>query len=50
LVNSRHKLALKYNDVSVLENMHAAYTLKLLNDPSNNFLANIDEDDALLVR
>lgn len=30
LVNSRHKLAIRYNDNSVLENMHIATTYKLM--------------------
>jgi len=30
LVNTRHKLAVNYNDLSVLESMHASKTFKLM--------------------
>jgi hypothetical protein len=50
LVNNRDKLALRYNDISVLENMHASYTLKLLDEPSNCFYEGTIDDDLTLMR
>jgi 3',5'-cyclic-nucleotide phosphodiesterase len=32
LINSRNKVAIRYNDQSVLENMHCATTFKILLD------------------
>ena len=36
LCNSRHELALLYNDTAVLENHHVAKTFKLTLDPMND--------------
>ncbi|CAH0401374.1 unnamed protein product [Chilo suppressalis] len=45
LCNSRHSLAVLYNDVSVLESHHAALTFKLtLNDDRVNIFKNLDRD------
>ncbi|XP_038211165.1 high affinity cAMP-specific and IBMX-insensitive 3',5'-cyclic phosphodiesterase 8-like isoform X1 [Zerene cesonia] len=45
LCNSRHSLAILYNDVSVLESHHAALTFKLtLNDDRVNIFKNLDRD------
>ncbi|KAL0820280.1 hypothetical protein ABMA28_006193 [Loxostege sticticalis] len=45
LCNSRHPLAILYNDVSVLESHHAALTFKLtLNDDRVNIFKNLDRD------
>ncbi|XP_028167540.1 high affinity cAMP-specific and IBMX-insensitive 3',5'-cyclic phosphodiesterase 8 isoform X3 [Ostrinia furnacalis] len=45
LCNSRHPLAVLYNDVSVLESHHAALTFKLtLNDDRVNIFKNLDRD------
>ena len=43
LVNNRHKLAVRYNDFSVLENMHSAKTFKLLS--TDNIFSNLSTDD-----
>ncbi|XP_060805389.1 high affinity cAMP-specific and IBMX-insensitive 3',5'-cyclic phosphodiesterase 8 isoform X3 [Amyelois transitella] len=45
LCNSRHPLAILYNDVSVLESHHAALTFKItLNDERVNIFKNLDRD------
>ena len=40
-VNSSHELALVYNDISVLENMHASNTLRILKKRSTNILEHL---------
>ncbi|XP_041984871.1 high affinity cAMP-specific and IBMX-insensitive 3',5'-cyclic phosphodiesterase 8 isoform X2 [Aricia agestis] len=51
LCNSRHALAVLYNDVSVLESHHAALTFKLtLNDDRVNIFKNLDRDTYKSVR
>ncbi|XP_048483687.1 high affinity cAMP-specific and IBMX-insensitive 3',5'-cyclic phosphodiesterase 8 isoform X4 [Plutella xylostella] len=51
LCNSRHPLALLYNDFSVLESHHAAITFKLtLNDDRANIFKNLDRDTYKTVR
>ena len=37
LKETKNKIAIKYNDISILENMHIAETFKLINDPNNEF-------------
>lgn len=45
LCNSRHNLAILYNDVSVLESHHTALTFKLtLNDDRVNIFKNLDRE------
>ena len=41
LVASKNELALRYNDISVLENMHCAMVYQLLNDPQYNIFHNL---------
>jgi len=36
LVNTQHELAVKYNDQSVLENMHIAVAMEIATDPMCN--------------
>ncbi|XP_068620562.1 high affinity cAMP-specific and IBMX-insensitive 3',5'-cyclic phosphodiesterase 8 [Battus philenor] len=51
LCNSRHPLAILYNDVCVLESHHAALTFKLtLNDDRVNIFKNLDRDTYKTVR
>ena len=42
LKETKNKIAIKYNDISILENMHIAKTFKLINDPNNEY--NIFQD------
>lgn len=39
LISSKNELALRYNDLSVLENMHCALIYTLLNDPQFNIFS-----------
>jgi high affinity cAMP-specific and IBMX-insensitive 3',5'-cyclic phosphodiesterase 8 len=51
LINSANDLALLYNDLSVLESHHAAFTFKLtLSDPRVNIFQNLDPDTFKIVR
>ena len=45
LVETKHELAIRYNDVSVLENHHVATAFSLLSDPKNDITANFSKDD-----
>jgi hypothetical protein len=42
LKETKHKIAIKYNDISILENMHIAETFKIINNPNNEY--NIFQD------
>ena len=42
LKETRNEIAIKYNDISILENMHIAETFKLINNPNNEY--NIFQD------
>ena len=46
LKETKNELAIRYNDVSILENMHIAQTFKLINYPNNeyNIFENIDNN------
>ena len=37
LKETRNKIAIKYNDISILESMHIAQTFKLINNPNNEY-------------
>ena len=50
LVNTRHKIALRYNDSSVLENMHIAKIFKLLSSPESDILQTLVSEDWVHVR
>ena len=50
LVNNAHEIAVKYNDVSVLENMHSAIVFKLLMSEDKNILENLDSADWFYIR
>ena len=45
LVNNRDKIAVRYNDASVLENMHASKTFKLLTTRGLDIFSNLSQDD-----
>ncbi|CBZ52185.1 putative 3',5'-cyclic phosphodiesterase [Neospora caninum Liverpool] len=44
MVNANTPLALTYNDISVLENMHASLTFRLLRDPRLNLLNHLQRE------
>jgi high affinity cGMP-specific 3',5'-cyclic phosphodiesterase 9 len=43
-INARTELAIRYNDISPLENHHCAVAFQILNNPSCNIFANISEE------
>lgn len=45
LVNAKKRLAIIYNDISVLENMHACRTFEILGQSDNNFLSSCTNED-----
>ncbi|OMJ92288.1 hypothetical protein SteCoe_4947 [Stentor coeruleus] len=45
LVNNRDRLAIQYNDSSVLENMHCSTTFSLMNKPGCNLLESLSQSD-----
>jgi 3',5'-cyclic-nucleotide phosphodiesterase/cAMP-specific phosphodiesterase 4 len=50
LVATQDKLAMKYNDNSVLENMHAAMTFRVLQRPNSNIVGTLVHDDWVTFR
>lgn len=50
LVNVRDKLAINYNDRSVLENHHASATFRILQDEENNIFCNLTPNQYTQVR
>ena len=44
LIASKHTLALRYNDISILENMHSSTIFTLLADSQLNILINLNPD------
>lgn len=44
-INTLSQYSITYNDRSVLESFHAAEATKILLDPKNNILENLDKDD-----
>ncbi len=50
LINLRDKLAIRYNDKSVLENMHAALTFTLAEKKECNIIGNIALEDYKIFR
>lgn len=45
LINTKHELAIRYNDSSPLENMHASTCFQVLQKPATNFLDSLSEAD-----
>lgn len=45
LIASKNELALRYNDISVLENMHCALVYTLLNDPNCNIFSHLKSSE-----
>ena len=51
LVNSKHPIAVQYNDTSVLENYHLAETFQIIyNEPNCNFLRKLSIDEEKIFR
>ena len=50
LIYNRDPMAIRYNDISCLENMHAALTFKLLADENNNFMKELPDNEFLISR
>jgi len=50
MINSSSPLALRYNDVSVLENHHASTLATILSDPSSDVLRNFDKEEKRMAR
>jgi len=44
-IKARHDLAYRYNDIAVLENMHAALTFELINMPYHKICENLQTDE-----
>ena len=49
-IKSRHKLAITYNDQSVLENMHCAVAFETLAEEANNFVSGWSSEDYSVFR
>ncbi|KAK3596452.1 hypothetical protein CHS0354_015924 [Potamilus streckersoni] len=49
-INARTELAIRYNDMSPLENHHCAVAFQILSNPECNIFANIDKDTYKRVR
>uniref|UniRef100_A0A1I8IQK5 Phosphodiesterase n=1 Tax=Macrostomum lignano TaxID=282301 RepID=A0A1I8IQK5_9PLAT len=43
-INARTELAIRYNDISPLENHHCAVAFQILNNPETNIFANVDKE------
>ncbi|CAH8440130.1 unnamed protein product [Dicrocoelium dendriticum] len=43
-INARTELAIRYNDISPLENHHCAVAFNILNHPETNIFANVSQD------
>lgn len=43
-INARTELAIRYNDISPLENHHCAIAFKILSNPECNIFSNVDKD------
>jgi len=41
-INARTELAIRYNDISPLENHHCAVAFQILSNPETNIFANVD--------
>ncbi|XP_065931261.1 high affinity cGMP-specific 3',5'-cyclic phosphodiesterase 9A isoform X7 [Magallana gigas] len=49
-INARTELAIRYNDISPLENHHCAVAFKILSNPECNIFANVDKDTFKRIR
>ena len=49
-INARTKYAIRYNDISVLENFHIASSFKILSKDETNILKNFKEEEYRIIR
>ena len=49
-INARTKIALRYNDISVLENYHTAQTFKLLSQPTYDIFSTFKVEEYRIIR
>nr|AFK83799.1 phosphodiesterase [Mnemiopsis leidyi] len=49
-INARTELAVRYNDISPLENHHCAVCFEILADPETNIFANVDKEEFKEIR
>ncbi|KAK6168428.1 hypothetical protein SNE40_020964 [Patella caerulea] len=49
-INARTELAIRYNDISPLENHHCAVAFQIISNPECNIFANVDKDTFKRVR
>ncbi|XP_070201858.1 high affinity cGMP-specific 3',5'-cyclic phosphodiesterase 9A-like [Littorina saxatilis] len=49
-INARTELAIRYNDISPLENHHCAVAFQIQHNPETNIFANIDKDTFKRIR
>ncbi len=49
-INAKTELAIRYNDVSPLENHHCAVTFRILANPTFNIFANVKEEQFRVIR
>ncbi|XP_046570960.1 high affinity cGMP-specific 3',5'-cyclic phosphodiesterase 9A-like isoform X4 [Haliotis rubra] len=49
-INARTELAIRYNDISPLENHHCAVAFQILSNPECNIFANVDKDTFKRIR
>ena len=50
LVNNREPIAMTYNDISVLENMHSSVTFEIMTEQDKNLLENLSTENWMYVR
>ena len=50
LVNNKKPIAMTYNDISVLENMHSSVTFEIMTDQDKNLLATLSAENRVYVR
>ena len=50
LIAAKHSLAMRYNDISVLENMHCSMIFTLITEPQCNILGNLLQDEWVFIR
>ena len=45
LVEAKHEIAIRYNDISVLESHHVASAFAIMQDPKSDITSNFNKDD-----